>query len=192
MTAPLLIGLIGNAGAGKDTVAAFLEHEHAFDRIGFADPILAMVSALFEAAGVPAAWAVERTLKELPVKTLGLSYRQLAQSLGTGWGRELVAPDLWIRLANHALQQCRLHGKDVAISDVRFQNEAEWIRHSGGVLVRVHRSGLQPVASHVSETELAGIQADHELLNDGSLSTLFDQVDRLLDTLRPSGAPSHL
>ena len=74
----------------------------------------------------------------------------------------------------------------------RIKNEAEWIRHSGGVLVRVHRSGLQPVASHVSETELAGIQADHELLNDGSLSTLFDQVDRLLDTLRPSGAPSHL
>ena len=192
MTAPLLIGLIGNAGADKDTVAAYLEHEHAFETLGFADPILDMACALFHSVDVDTAYAIERHLKERPVDVLNLSYRQIAQSLGTGWGRELVAPDLWIRIADHTLKQRRLHGDDVAISDVRFKNEAEWIRHSGGVLVRVHRSGLQPVASHVSETELAGIQADHELLNDGSLSTLFDQVDRLLDTLRPSGAPSHL
>ena len=50
----------------------------------------------------------------------------------------------------------------VLIPDVRYKNEAEWIKKQGGVLVRVTRtdpSGLQYVSSdrdpnHVSETEL--------------------------------------
>jgi hypothetical protein len=98
---PLLLGLIGNAGAGKDTVAAFLEDEHAFERIGFADPVLDMVLALFNAAGIDGAWAVERSLKELPTPVLNTSYRRLAQSLGTQWGRELIGPELWVTIAAH-------------------------------------------------------------------------------------------
>lgn len=185
---PLLIGLIGNAGAGKDTVAAFLEDEHAFERIGFADPMLDMVLALFNAAGVDGAWAIERSLKELATPVLGVSYRRLAQTLGTQWGRETITADLWLRIAGHALHQCRLQQHSVVVSDVRFANEAAWIKAQGGVLVRVQRHGLQPVAPHVSETELAGIAHDHHLDNNGSLAALFDQVDELIDHLRRTQA----
>lgn len=193
---PLLLGLIGNAGAGKDTVAAFLEDEHAFERIGFADPVLDMVLALFNAAGIDGAWAVERSLKELPTPVLNTSYRRLAQSLGTQWGRELIGPELWVTIAAHRLQQARQHQLAVVISDVRFQNEAAWIRRAGGVLVKVQRQGLQPVAAHVSETELLGITPDYTLDNDFSVAVLFDQVEDLLDNLRqaqvqaPTGDPA--
>ena len=180
---PTLIGLMGQAGAGKDTVADHLEAEYAFERIGFADPILEMLLALFHRAGISEAWAVERALKEQPTP-LGASYRRLAQTLGTEWGRDTVAPDLWIRVAELQLEQARACSLHVVISDVRFANEAAWIRSQGGVLVRVLRRDLPPVAPHVSERELALIEPDHELLNHGSTETLFEQVDRLIEALR--------
>ncbi|GAB1389891.1 MAG: hypothetical protein AMXMBFR78_11610 [Rubrivivax sp.] len=180
---PLLIGLIGRAGAGKDTVAGYLEDEHAFERIGFADPIRDMVLALFNRAGIPEAWASERALKEQPTG-LGVSYRRIAQTLGTEWGRSCIAPDLWIRIAALQLDQCVLQQHAVVISDVRFANEAAWIRQRGGVLVRVLRDGPPAAADHISEHELANLQVDHELLNHGGLETLFDQVERLIEPLR--------
>lgn len=183
MSQTTLIGLTGQAGAGKDTVAAFLEDEYAFERYAFADPIFEMVLALFHRAGISEAWATERALKEQPT-AIGPSYRRLAQTLGTEWGRHTVADDLWIRVAELQLAEARRCGLHVVISDVRFVNEAAWIRAQGGVLVRVLRRDLPPVAPHVSEREMAAIEPDHELLNHGSTATLFDQVDRLIEALR--------
>lgn len=180
---PLLIGLTGRAGCGKTTVARYLEHEHAFHAAAFADPILEMVCALFAHAGIDGAWATERALKERPT-TLGVSYRHLAQTLGTEWGRQLLGKDWWLRVAEAALRVPRERGDDVVIGDVRFPNEAAWIRAQGGVVVRVLRDDLPAVRAHASETEMAAIVPDTELLNYGSTSTLFDQVDRMLETLR--------
>jgi hypothetical protein len=94
---PLLIGLTGRAGAGKSTVASILSDQFAFFELAFADPIQNMVGTLFAEGGIDGAWMVERALKEKPT-VLGFSYRHLAQSLGTEWGRGL-APDFWLRIA---------------------------------------------------------------------------------------------
>ena len=179
-TAPLLIGLTG--GAGKSTVARYLEDEVAFVQLAFADPIVDMIGALFNAAGVDGAWMVERALKEQPT-TLGFSYRRLAQTLGTEWGRTL-APDFWLRVAAQRLDKPHLQGESIVISDVRFPNEAAWLQARGGHLVRVVREFSPPVRPHVSEQHTDILLVTTELLNFGSRETLFDQVDRLVDTLR--------
>lgn len=189
MTAtPLLIGLIGRAGAGKSTVAQHLEAEWAFESLAFADPILAMVHALFNEAGVDGAWAAERALKEQPTPVLGVSYRRLAQTLGTEWGRELISPELWLRVAAHKVQQARLYGLHAVISDVRFPNEAQWLVEQGGLLVRVIRPDLPPLppdsASHPSEHYAERLPAHEELLNGASITTLLDRVDDLVRMLK--------
>lgn len=185
MRALQLIGLCGRAGAGKTTVGNYLEHEWAFEHMAFADPIVNMIGALFDDAGVPAPFIDDRTLKETPT-SIGFSYRHLAQTLGTEWGRSL-APDFWLRIAQAKLRIARQHGAHVVISDVRFANEAAWIQHHGGLLVRVLRDEgdgeRREVRAHASEQEWAALGVDHELLNHGSVTTLKDQVDRLVGNL---------
>jgi hypothetical protein len=179
---PLTIGLTGRAGSGKSTVAQMLADEFAFTELAFADPILEMVSVLFATAGIDGAWAADRALKELPTP-LGFSYRQLAQSLGTEWGRGLH-PDLWLRVMAARKASCDLYGENLVISDVRFPNEAQWITSQGGVVVRVLRHDLPDVRPHASESHVDTLPITTELLNYGSKATLFDQVDRLVSTLR--------
>lgn len=188
ITAPLFIGLTGRAGAGKSTVAQHLEAEWAFEPIAFADPILAMTLALFNEAGVDGAWAVERALKEQPAPALGVSYRRIAQTLGTEWGRDLMGPDFWLRVAAHKVHVARLHQASTVISDVRFPNEAQWVIEQGGLLVRVTRPDLPPLpadtAAHSSERYAERLPAHVELVNGASIDTLRDRVDDLVRSLR--------
>lgn len=176
----LLIGLTGRAGAGKSTAAAHLEHEWAMQQIAFAEPIQAMLCQLFSMAGIDGAWTADRALKELPT-TLGWSYRHLAQSLGTEWARHQLADDFWLRVAGSRLYTPMMKTEHVVISDVRFPNEADWIRARGGVIVRVLREGLPSVRQHESERHADSITPDTELLNFGSVSTLHDQIDRMVE-----------
>ncbi len=189
----LLLGLVGRAGAGKSTVARYLVDEHAFEHIALAAPVRAMVGALFHEVGIADAWAEDRVLKETPT-ALGVSYRVLAQTLGTEWGRRTLRPDFWLLAAAHKLEQARRHGVPVVVSDVRFADEAEWIRRHGGVLVRIQRD-RQPdepaVRPHESEDGWAHIDAQAELLNHTSLGTLETQVEALLDTFRQPSTQEH-
>lgn len=185
---PLLIGLVGRAGAGKTTVAQHLADEWAFEPIAFADPIQAMALTLFEEAGVDAAWALERVLKDKPAPELGWSYRRIAQTLGTEWGRDLMGPDFWLQVAAHKVRVARMHQASVVISDVRFPNEAGWVIEQGGVLVRVLRPDLQPLpadaATHTSEHHAERLPVHHELPNGASIQTLCDRADDLVRSLR--------
>lgn len=182
-TPPLLIGLTGRAGTGKDTAAAYMEDAYAFRAIGFADPIVDMLGALIEHVDVDGAWLVERALKEMPMRVIGRSYRELAQTLGTEWGRALD-PDFWIRIAAYRVQQIHQQGDNVVITDVRFANEAAWVRAMGGHVVRLVRDSAAPVREHASEQQIDLVKAERTLDNNYSKATLQDQIDRLIDELR--------
>lgn len=176
---PLLIGLTGRAGAGKDTAAAYLEDQYACHAIGFADPLVDMLGVLCDYVDVDGAWLVERSLKELPMRVLGHSYRELAQTLGTEWGRGLHS-DFWVRIAQHQVQQLWHAGSSVVITDLRFPNEAAWVLQMGGTVVRLVRGDAEPVRAHVSEQHTDALPASHELINNGSIATLQDQIDRMM------------
>ena len=186
----LLVGLTGPAGCGKDTAATYLElafsaRGHRCYRLAFADPIRAMLAQM----GVPTNVMQQRSLKEQPLDTFcGASYRKLAQTLGTEWGRHLIGHDLWLRVANArigAVLERYQRPRVVIVSDVRFPDEAQWITQGiGGVrgaVVRVLRPDTQPVRLHESEQQL--LLADHELHNDADLPNLSARCGRLADML---------
>lgn len=181
VSGPRLIGLTGYAGAGKDTVRQVLEEQHDLDGMAFADPIREMLGALLNSVGVDESWMTVRYLKERDIPQLGMSYRKLAQTLGTEWARALD-PDFWVRIAAARFEMCsEFSSPGVVISDVRFPNEAAWIRSRGGVIWRVIRPGTEPVRAHASEDLIAGIQHDHVIDNRGDLDDLDDAVKAALE-----------
>ena len=183
----IIIGITGMAGSGKDTVRAILEAEHAAHGMAFADPMRTMISALFAANGIDTRYMLDREFKEQPIPGLGVSYRQMAQTLGTQWGRDCLDQGIWLRIAEAKIRDLgwqRSAPGAYVISDVRFYNEAEWIRAQGGVIWRVRRKQATPVRTHVSELQYAGIRPFWTLENHGTFDELRDQVrEAFIDTV---------
>ena len=171
----ILIGLSGLAGSGKDTVRAMLERE-GFVGLAFADPIRSMIRELLIGSGIDDAYLDERELKETIIPELGVSYRHMAQSLGTEWGRNLQK-DFWLRItAAFVVDQMNAGETHFVISDVRFANEAEWVRSKGGQIWRIHREGLASVRPHVSESGVDSIKPHRTIHNNGSTADLAEAV----------------
>ena len=97
---PITIGLCGRAGSGKDTVRSILEMHHDFAGLAFAEPIRAMLRELLTSNGCSDDYITRRELKEVPVPGLGVSYRHMAQTLGTEWGRLCMGHTFWQNLAD--------------------------------------------------------------------------------------------
>jgi hypothetical protein len=182
---PLRIGITGSKGSGKDTVAAHLMSAHFFNRVGLADPMKEM---LHYGLGIPMDVLHGAPQdKEAPWR-YGKSVRQLLQTLGTEWGREIVSQRLWLdRALEHTIPTyegacgapCRW-----VVTDVRYLNEAEVLRAAGFQIVRINRPRCTG-DGHASETEMAQIEADHTLTNDDTLDALYQQVDTLLSFMEP-------
>lgn len=168
---PPIIAFTGPAGAGKDTAAAFAVASILGYRYGLADPIREMLRVGLGIDMSTSYW-IER--KEAPIPAYGnKSPRQLMQWLGTEWGRYLVDRDLWVTRAKEVLFA---NGPGMVISDLRFENEAAWVRSMGGLVVHLSRPGIPVVHAHASEDGVQVAPGDLQIVNDGSLEQLQAQV----------------
>ncbi len=170
---PIVIGLAGHAGAGKDTAAAYLVQRFGFVQAAFADPIRSMALLLLEEAGIDHRWLTDRAHKELRIPGLGVSARALMQTIGTEVGRHLH-PSIWTRhmalrlgLAGAGLPNTYPVHDRIVISDVRFQNEAHWVHLVGGKVIRLHRNQAAAVRPHASEANVLTLDTDVDLHNHG-------------------------
>jgi hypothetical protein len=79
-------------------------------------------------------------------------------------------PQHWIDHARGAMR-----GRPCVFTDVRFANEADFIRAEGGIIVRVVREGLA-AGEHESESGQLAIRSDQSVLNDGTIERLHAQL----------------
>jgi len=157
MSKPMLVGICGAKGAGKNEAAKVLIHRHAFTPIAFADPLKVAVREIFSFTYNQVNGSFEE--KEAVDPRWGISPRQAMQWFGTesmrgAFGREAIragawtpedAAAIWIRVLEHQIKT-RLYETTsrIIITDVRFPDEAEWVLKSGGVLLDVWRPGISP------------------------------------------------
>lgn len=145
----ILVGLTGNAGHGKSTVADYLVKEHGFQRLSFAGPLKAMARRinpiigvdidLGQIGGVMMGGKVEGGLativrlndawdalgSELAIKATYPEYRTFLQQLGTDGVRK-ADDSFWIKQFVLALMDAEAENPDarLVVDDVRFPNEA--------------------------------------------------------------------
>lgn len=162
-----IIGLSGKARVGKDTAAEFLA-QHGFKRIAFADPLKNAASIMF---GIPRSDFDDPEKKEKLNLDWALSPRQIAQRLGTEGGRNVFGHSFWVKRAALTIKQLvEAHGpSDFVITDCRFDEEAEWIRRRGGIVIEVRRKDAAPVAAHSSENGISEFLVDERIDNNGTL-----------------------
>lgn len=172
-----LYGYAGPAGSGKDTCGAILIEKLGFERVSFATPLYKALD------GMGFGWPKTQAEKEAVIPWLGKSWRELAQTLGTEWGRQMVHDDLWVTLALRGLDP---KGSYV-ITDVRFENEATAIRVAGGKVVHLMNRKAEGVRDHVSEKSLYRDEKDYTLDNGvgtrlGTLETILLNMVRFDDS----------
>jgi hypothetical protein len=185
---PILLGLTGKAGSGKDSVGLVLREEHEFSRLAFADPLKEVCAALF---GISLDRFHIPSLKEKRVPAWGLSPRQMLQVVGTDMVRRYLGNDFWIKRMRYDLEGW-LGYDNIVITDVRFEDEAAFVRSLGGIVVHVKRPGAGldgEAGAHVSEAGVMFNAADLILSNDGSLEDLPGKVAQLLAVAR-EGVPA--
>ena len=167
----VIVGLCGCARCGKDTAAKLLI-EKGWRRVAFADALKAdIIYALTRAtkkAYVPREDHPSWKMFEDPAS------KEKFRPLMVEYGRAMraIKADYWVqRLLRDYLRGA---GKFV-ITDVRYANEANWIRERGGKVIRVVRPGFEPVnAEELASLKL--VSADFEVLNDSTPEVLGEIV----------------
>jgi hypothetical protein len=151
-----------------------------YKRLSFADPLRKFSAQILSSIGYDGV-ACLRDNKEDKIVELGVSPRQMMQTLGTEWGRSCIHPDLWVMVASWAAIKQLKSGRNVVFDDVRFPNEAEMIRRLGGELWLVDRPGVVYEGGHSSEGALRDIVPDAVINNSGNLEQLREVVVGLLE-----------
>ena len=164
----MLIGIYGAAGSGKDAAAARLVSHHGFTRFAFADPLKDLARAI--------GWDGEKDEKG----------RKLLQDLGHN-GRRILGEDVWVDALDRDMHFRGFipTATNVVITDVRYENEVDLVRHYHGLLVRVDRPSLDtsaPMYQHPTETNIAAFTPDRVVVNDGTVADLWAKMDLIVRT----------
>lgn len=196
-------GGVNGIGVGKDTVANALK-PNGFVSMAFADTLKA---SLCMAYGVPLRYVTERALKEAPLPGTNFTPRKLMQLWGTEVGRS-IEPTLWLK--RHQLRVSsamfdmpaisrRLpssisatNGIRVAVPDVRFADEASYVRELGGFVTWISRPSLANEAlsnGHASEAGIPKHPTDLHIVNKTTLEE-FQAVSAVAILTRFEQSPS--
>lgn len=142
-----IVAFTGFKGSGKTTAAQAVAELDGWTKMSLADPLRDGVQAIF---GFSDEQMTDRALKETPDPVVGVSYRRAAQDVGL-FCRETYGEDFWIRVLDSRIKNT---DDSVVIDDVRFLNEAEFVRSQGGAVIGIERPGVECDDDHPSETEM--------------------------------------
>ena len=206
----MIVGLVGFIGAGKGTVADLLVDRHDFVKESYANSVKDACATIFGwnrsmlEGDTPGSRAWREQDDKWWSEKLGkpFSPRLALQLMGTEAGRDVFHPDLWVHTVMRRCELAPWH--NYVIADVRFPNEIDAIRKSGGKVIRVRRGdepewyklaydcntfNQQEVMRnaypevHYSEWAWVGQFTDIMMDNNCDLDTLQKRVDNLVDSL---------
>ena len=135
-----IIGICGNARSGKDTlgknIVSILKDNGIKSKVlSFADELKKSVDEfLINSIGISAFTEDEEEKKTI-------------RPFLVTWGTEVIRSmdkNYWINKLEEKISQNQVN----IITDVRFENELEWIKNNGGLSVYLERDGIKPANKH--------------------------------------------
>lgn len=165
-----IIGFTGQPSSGKDTCFGLLNDRYRVFRFAFADELRQQCECAWNSVnGRIRPW--DFLSKE--------QQRPLLQVWGTEMGRDLFGEDKWLRRLKIVLPQ--LPSSTAVVTDVRFDNEARFIKESGGKVFKLYRYNLREQNSHVSNKGVSDAFISGHISN---LGTIEDLMGSLLSALK--------
>jgi dephospho-CoA kinase len=200
---PYRIAVCGLMHSGKSTIADQLVRS-GYKRQAFAAPVkefaaTAVNNIYFDKARVLGAepWAL---LSADDLNKDKEKYRVLFQWIGN-FARETFGDDFWVKL--YAATYADDAGSRVVVDDLRYVNEAEFLRSRGYQIIRVERpepariesiqaayeknhgrrlkkKELKALGRHGSESEVRDIKVDRIIQNNGSINQLLTTLNMIV------------
>lgn len=145
----MIIGLVGLKNSGKDSLVKLLEQEKDIKvyNLKFARGLKDILEKYFY---IPSSIYENSNLKEKKIKHLKKSARELMIEIGTYFRK--IDNDCWINYIDNYLQDLETYNsseEDLSdkkvfyiFTDVRFKNEINYIKQSGGIIIDVDRTDL--------------------------------------------------
>ena len=171
-----VIGLCGVARSGKNHIANILRDYFGLLPWAYANTLK------FQMYGKDTnSWTLEQLFYlEKPVEL-----RQELQIEGTELGRDVYGQQYWIKQTEAFLflAERDFKARGASVLDIRFPNEATFIKDLGGVVLRIERegAGLQGgQATHRSESQIEDIKVDGIIYNHN-----FPSDENLVKQLTP-------
>lgn len=178
---PLIVAFSGAARVGKDTSADAPCFLKGWRRISFAAELKADVFA-----------AISRAKKKDPLCIGSLPHvswfndpvrKEVLRPLLVAYGAVLrkISPGHWIRRLEDSafLPHVGQWTKGFVITDLRYKDEAAWVREHGGIVITLQRPGHAPVNAE-EERSLSEFTGDYVITNSGSKEDLWDKVADVL------------
>ena len=177
MRYPKIIGLCGNARAGKDTFfnisRDLLNESKVFtQRFAFADA-LKQESDDFLTSNLGISAFTEKAKEKELIRPFLVTY-------GTHLRRKLD-PDCWIKKIEPDVLSAMVQGQTPVITDVRFGNEADWVHSLGGVMIHIKREGFGPANNDEAENEPILIEKSNQLVQWPTLGEDVDEYTSIIE-----------
>lgn len=203
----MIVGLLGFIGSGKGTAGDILK-DMGFTPISFAKGVKDVTAEMF---GWPRHLLEgdtqhSRDWREKPDEFWSTAFKKefsprlALQLMGTQVGRDVFHEDFWvIKLQNYIDNASE---QNYVITDVRFQNEINFINNQKGTLIEIQRGVtphwyeiamranrgdlkaekfmLEQSGMHESEWKWVGGDIDHTIDNNGSLEDLKKKLTNCL------------
>lgn len=171
----MIISFIGMKQSGKSTAANYLVEKYNFTKHNFKDALIQEIKDYFP----------DFITKECELYNCDVDYlfekkpghiRQLMQNFGTELRRREY-PNYWV----DRWSLLKPNG-NVVVDDCRFINEAEAIKQSKGVIIKIIRTGQENKDLHQSEQEFNQITPDYVIeVATGEQDKLYEELNKIIN-----------
>lgn len=179
-----VIAVSGMSKHGKDTFSDYIVKKHGFKKFSIADPLKEVCKIIFDFDDDQ----LYGDKKDFIDYRWKCTPRKCFQYIGTDLFREnlhKIIPDIekniWIKSLQVKIDK---HFKEnpyipVVISDVRFENEIEYLRKSNLTVYSIRITNPRIKYSDNHESEEIKFNTNFTIINDSSLDMFYEKIDIL-------------
>jgi hypothetical protein len=177
----MIFGITGKKRVGKDTFGDYLTSEYGYVRFAFAGCIKRCINDIFLLDG-------KEEKKDKIDERWNISPRKLYQEFGTNIFRNNIekfypnlqlSHNIWIERFIKFVELNK--NKNIIVTDVRFQDEADIIKSYGGIIIKVIRDTKLEKDTHISEN--VNVKYNILIKNNSSIKEYKKNIKKKLGNL---------